>query len=106
MSKRLSLLFAISNDDASERLQSLKGQYARTLRALIQAGPKGITALEVAKTWALRLSHYVHILRRDHGLTIALSWEPHDGAAGPGRHGRYTLQTAARLIEGDEAEAA
>lgn len=103
MSKRLSLQFAISDNDASERLQSLKGQYARTLRALIEAGPKGITALDVSSTWALRLAHYVWVLRHREGISVTTTWEPHDGAAGPGRHARYTLQSAARLIEGEAA---
>lgn len=81
---------------------SVRGQYARTLRALIEAGSKGITALEVSKTWALRLSHYVHILRRDYSLPIRMEWEPHESAAGPGKHGRYFLDASARIVSDSE----
>ena len=84
------------------RIVGVRGQYARTLRALIDAGSKGITALEVSKTWALRLSHYVHILRRDYSLPIRMEWEPHESAAGPGKHGRYFLDASARIISDSE----
>lgn len=88
------------------RIVTVKGQYARTLRALIDAGPKGVTALEVSKSWALRLSHYVFILRREHGLPIRLEWEAHDGAAGPGKHGRYYLDAIARIVSDSERQVA
>ncbi len=106
MSRRLSLCFAVVEANGTERDLGLKGQYARTMRALIEAGAKGITALDVSGTWALRLSHYVFVLRREHGLSITTDWEPHDGASGPGRHGRYRLHTPAQLIGGCEQEAA
>lgn len=106
MNRRLTLCFAVADESGAERDLVLVGQYARTLRALVEAGSKGITALDVSGTWALRLSHYVFVLRREHGLTITTDWESHDGASGPGRHGRYRLETPARLIGGDEQEAA
>lgn len=84
------------------RTVTVKGQYARTLRALGEAGTKGITALEVSSTWALRLAHYIHILKRKYGLPIRLEWEKHDGAAGPGKHGRYFLDAVAHIISDSE----
>lgn len=81
---------------------TVRGQYARMLAALIEAGAKGVTSLDVSRTWALRTSHYIHILRRDHGLPIRMTWEAHDGASGPGRHGRYHLDAPARIIADTE----
>jgi hypothetical protein len=105
--KRLQLRFIVIQPDATERNIALVGQYARTLRAMIEAGPKGITALDVSGSWALRLSHYVHILRREHLLPIRMEWESHDGAAGPGKHGRYYLDATARVVSNvDSMEAA
>jgi hypothetical protein len=101
--KRLRLQFIVIEADASERNVTLVGQYARTLRELVEAGPKGLTALDVSGTWALRLSHYVHILRREYLLPIRMEWEPHDGAAGPGRHGRYFLDVTVRILPNPEA---
>lgn len=72
------------------------GQVGRTLRALVEAGPRGITALEMG-TWALRLSHYVFVLRHDHGLDIRTVYERHQGPAGDGQHGRYMLHSPVRL---------
>jgi hypothetical protein len=84
------------------RTITLKGQYARTLRALAEAGSKGITALEVSNTWAMRLAHYIHILKREHSLPIRMEWEKHNGAAGPGRHGRYFLDAQASIVANSE----
>ena len=61
-------------------------QTCRTLRALIDGGERGTTALEVS-TWALRMSHYISELRHRWGLNILTTSEPHDG----GEHGRYVL---------------
>ena len=62
------------------------GQTARSLLALVEAGPRGRTALEVS-TWALRFAAYCHVLRRDHALNIVTIREDHDG----GWHGRHVL---------------
>lgn len=62
------------------------GQTARSLLALVEAGPQGRTALEVS-TWALRFAAYCHVLRRDHGLNVVTLREDHDG----GWHGRHVL---------------
>lgn len=75
----------------------LVGRYAQTLSALIAAGPRGITALEMS-SWALRLAHYIHVLRKDYGLDISTEHENHGGQF-PGRHGRYRLHTRVRILD-------
>lgn len=70
------------------------GQFARTLLALIDAGPKGVTALDLA-SWAFRLSHYVLILRHKHGLSIITQWEAHEG----GKHARYVLRSSVTILQ-------
>ncbi len=67
------------------------GQEAKTLVALAKAGAAGVTAQEVS-TWALRLSAYVHVLRR-RGLEIEMARESHSG----GWHGRYLLHSSVTL---------
>jgi hypothetical protein len=68
-----------------------KGQQAKALVALAKAGAAGVTAQEVS-TWALRLSAYVHVLRR-RGLEIEMARESHSG----GWHGRYLLHSSVTL---------
>ena len=70
----------------------VRGQVAKTLLALVRAGKRGVTALEVA-TWAFRLSAYVHDLRHNFGLAIEMVREPHEN----GWHGRYVLHTTITL---------
>jgi len=106
MTARLRITAAIADADGAERTIATTGQIARTLRALTEAGSRGITALDVAGTWALRLSHYVFVLRRDYGLNIPLTWERHEGAAGPGKHGRYHLANDVRILSASDARAA
>ena len=74
---------------------TVNGKIARTLSALVKAGAKGITALELSNTWALRLGHYVFVLRREHGLNIQTLREDHDG----GWHGRYVLHTPVEILK-------
>jgi len=85
---------ATVQENDGERQIIVRGQYARSLDALVSARLRGTTALEIS-TWALRLSHYIHILRRDYGLSISMVMEPHDG----GSHGRYFLNSDVRIIE-------
>jgi hypothetical protein len=77
-----------------ERHFSTTGQTSRALLALVTAGTKGVTALDVSSTWAYRFGAYVHNLRRDHGLVIETLRESHIG----GWHGRYVLHTALRIV--------
>ncbi|MCH7832931.1 MAG: hypothetical protein IIC55_08685 [Proteobacteria bacterium] len=82
----------------SERREiQVVGRFAQTLRALVEAGPKGVTALDLAH-WAVRLSHYVWVLRHRHGLHIDMIEEAHGGDY-PGKHGRYFLRTTVELID-------
>jgi hypothetical protein len=80
----------------------VRGQMAKALRALVEAGDSGITALEVS-SWAYRLGGYVYFLRHLHGLVIEMQRESHEG----GWHGRYVLRSkvaiAPVLPEGDAA---
>lgn len=69
------------------------GQTAKALVALVDAGERGITALE-CDTWAYRLAAYCHFLRRDWGLAIRTERETHTG----GWHGRHILETPVRII--------
>jgi hypothetical protein len=68
------------------------GQVAKALAALVAAGARGVTALEV-NSWAYRLGAYVHLLRHDCGLAIETVREPHEG----GWHGRYVLRCRVTL---------
>jgi hypothetical protein len=68
------------------------GQVAKALSALVAAGTRGVTALEV-NSWAYRLGAYVHSLRHDCGLAIETMREPHEG----GWHGRYVLRSPVKL---------
>ena len=76
-------------------------RFIQTLRALLEAGNRGTTALEMS-SWALRLGHYVFILRHKYGLDIETKTEPHDG----GHHARYVLHSQVRLIDADAGRAA
>lgn len=72
---------------------TVRGQVARTLLALVEAGPAGCTAMEVA-SWALRFAAYCHSLRRDAGLEVLTLREPHRG----GWHGRHVLVTPVQIV--------
>ncbi|NCC61988.1 MAG: hypothetical protein EOM12_13855 [Verrucomicrobiae bacterium] len=76
------------------------GKAAKTLLALVTAGPHGITALELSNTWALRLSAYIYNLRHDYGLIIPVEREAHPG----GWHGRYVLLTPVQVTKVDGNE--
>lgn len=87
MAKIVEFFDVLPHGGGKQRRIKLIGRFAWTLRQLIEAGRKGITSLERP---APRLSHYIYILRRDHGLAIETRPEQHDGPY-PGRHGRYIL---------------
>jgi len=86
---------ALTVDTPAGRIAISARQPKRALAALIRAGSKGVTALELS-SWAYRLGAYVHTLRHDYGLTIETLREPHDG----GWHGRYVLHTPCQIIGG------
>ena len=86
---------ALTVETPAGRIAISARQQRRALAALISAGSKGITALELS-SWAYRLGAYVHTLRHVYGLTIETLREPHDG----GWHGRYVLHTPCQIIGG------
>jgi hypothetical protein len=86
--------------DGRNRTIACKGRIAQTLEHLLEAGPKGVTALEM-QTWALRLSHYIWVLRHRYGVEIATRFEEHGGEF-PGKHARYTLLERVQLVDGDQ----
>lgn len=73
---------------------TVRGQQAKALLALSEAGPKGRTAQEVAG-WAYRMAAYCHELRHRHGLVIRTDREKHEG----GSHGRHILLTPVEILE-------
>ncbi len=81
--------------DGEAKFYWVRGKAAKTLVALVSASGQGITALELSNTWALRLSHYILVLRQDYGMDIQTLREPHDD----GWHGRYVLITPVEIIE-------
>jgi hypothetical protein len=70
------------------------GQTARTIAALVEAGDRGVTALECG-AWAFRLAAYCHDLRHGFGLDIETKRETHPG----GWHGRHILCTPVRILD-------
>lgn len=97
-SKRLVLWFKLIKND-QEVVFVLKGQKAKTLKALIENGEKGCTALEISKTFALRLSEYIRALRGDglaggYNLNIITGKEPNP----VGWHGRYVLTDKVEIL--------
>jgi hypothetical protein len=90
-------------DASGARVFEVRGQSPRTLLALVEAGGRGVTALECS-TWAFRLAAYCYDLRRDHGLVIRCDREEHPG----GWHGRHVLETPVEIVtvEAVEGEAA
>ncbi len=77
----------------------LRGQKAKTLKCLVEHKEDGCNALEIANTFALRLSEYIRALRRDglaggHNLDITTTRELHVG----GWHGKYVLRDQVELL--------
>jgi hypothetical protein len=74
----------------------VRGQTAKSLGALIAAGPLGVSALEVS-SWAFRFAAYCHVLRRKQGLAIETVREKHEG----GWHGRHVLRSVVEIVSDD-----
>ena len=92
--KRVSAL--VARDGAEPRQITVTGnRFCRTLRELVRVGQKGTTAAEMS-SWALRLAHYVHILKRQYGFHIEMEREPNSD--GIGWHGRYFLRDRVQII--------
>lgn len=75
------------------------GRVAQALETLVHRGQRGVTAAEIS-SWALRLSHYILMLRTEHDLDIETIREDHQGDF-PGWHGRYVLRSRVTLIDRD-----
>lgn len=109
MAKRFTITARVydTGDALAPRTIIATGRYAQTLQALAHAGDKGVTALEIS-SWALRLSHYIDILRKDdrYHLNIETQLEEHEfHGMGPGRHARYFLRTPIEIVS-DQMDAA
>jgi len=76
-----------------ERRLIVRGQTAKALIALVNAGGYGVTALEAA-SWAYRFAAYCHLLRTQYGLAIRTEREEHSG----GWHGRHVLETPVKIL--------
>ncbi len=80
--------------DGNQTTITVNGRDAQALRALVDKGAKGITALEMS-SWALRLGAYIHRLRemglRDYIITER---EEHED----GWHGRYILTIPVAIL--------
>jgi hypothetical protein len=96
---------AIAYMAEGERRFIVRGQTAKALIALVNAGGYGVTALEAA-SWAYRFAAYCHLLRMQYGLAVRTDREEHTG----GWHGRHVLETPVRILfvadPEQEAEAA
>jgi hypothetical protein len=77
-----------------ERKLALSGRKAWALAALIDAGDRGVTPVDVSGP---RWSDYVFKLRRD-GLAIESIEERHGGAFA-GKHCRYVLRSPVTVVE-------
>ena len=93
MAARLKVAAVVTTSDG-QRQFTTSGQKAKALLALVEAGSKGITALEAA-SWAYRLAAYCHFLFRDHGLQIICEREDHPG----GWHGRHILVDSVTIVD-------
>jgi len=98
MSGRITIIARTWEAGAPREFET-KGQPARALLALVEAGEHGVTALECS-TWAYRLAAYCYDLRRDHGLAIRRDREEHPG----GWHGRHVLETPVEIVAVASAE--
>ncbi|WP_169546507.1 winged helix domain-containing protein [Sneathiella aquimaris] len=80
---------------------TVQGQTAKALKALVEAGAKGVTALEAA-SWAYRFSAYCHDLIHKHGLNIRTDKEKHPG----GWYGRHVLETDVTISDAEDEKKA
>src|SRR5262245_59849079 len=96
MTARFTVFARVLVPSGEARPIEARGQVARTLRALVDAGHVGLTAME-ASNWAFRLAAYCHNLKREHGLAIRTEREEHPG----GWHGRHVLDSCVEVLAVD-----
>jgi len=90
---------ALVHGASQNRVIEVRGQTARAVLALVEAGKRGVTALECS-TWGYRLAAYCYDPRRDHGLAVRCDREEHPG----GWHGRHVLDTPVEIVTVETAE--
>ena len=93
MTRRKLAVTALVHIGPVTRQITVTGQNARSVLALVAAGPKGCTALEVS-SWALRFAAYTHSLIHEYGLNIVTEREEHPG----GWHGRHILLDRVTIV--------
>lgn len=96
---KLTVRFTVPHAGEPDREYEAVGQVARTLLALVAAGQRGITALEVSG-WAFRLAAYCCDLRHRFGLAVRTVREVHPG----GWHGRHILESPVRILFVDDPD--
>lgn len=74
------------------------GRDAWMLRRLVDAGPKGLTAIDAP---APRNSHYIFKLRTKYGLTVETIREKHGGQFS-GSHARYFLRSEIAILDASD----
>lgn len=82
-------IYSVQDGEGEAREIQLMGRDRWALEMLIQAGSRGLTAIEMNGP---RLHAYIFDLRHEHGLQIVREDEPHGGDF-PGHHGRYFLKS-------------
>ncbi len=85
-------------DGGKERVIEVRGQTGRALVALVGAGARGCTALEVSD-WVYRFAAHCYELRRRYRLDIRTEREDHAG----GWHGRHILETPVDILSVEES---
>jgi len=95
MSKQIKNSFLVYAEP-EKRTFSLRGRYVLILQQMIEAGPRGITALEL-KSWTTRLANVIGEFRNKHLLDIETVMEANTGQFG-GEHGRYVLRTLVTVL--------
>lgn len=99
------LVAYIGAGDQRRQISVTEDRVKQTLRALAESGARGITALEVS-SWALRLGHYVFLLRKRYGVNIQTINEPHSIGGVNGHHARYRALDPVAFESDAEARAA
>lgn len=92
--------FSVIAESGEAREIRLMGRDRWALEMLMQAGPRGLTAIELNGP---RIHAYIFDLRHEHGLQIIREDEPHKGDF-PGHHGRYFLKSKVTRLPGEGAQ--
>ncbi|MBL9050152.1 MAG: hypothetical protein JNK19_08585 [Tabrizicola sp.] len=85
-------IYTVQEGEGQPREIALMGRDRWALEMLLQAGPRGITAIEMNGP---RLHAYIFDLRHEHGLSIVREDEPHGGDFLKSKVARKTAQAVA-----------